>query len=135
MEPCTSHNLNVPSASSETLVIPGSAKNNRCCSFDGEQTILFLHLMEVIVTIQRHSGAGKIIPQMWVSRHRGAARSLRLFNPTGQSAPAWGCRETTPNAALGFTPKAELTRQSTRAHANLAASPQPALVKCLPREA
>lgn len=51
----TSNNLNVLLVWFKTLVIPGSAKNNRCCSFDGKYTILFTHLMELIVTIHCYS--------------------------------------------------------------------------------
>lgn len=51
----TSNNLNVLLVWFKTLVVPGSAKNNRCCSFDGKHIILFIHLMESIVTIHSNS--------------------------------------------------------------------------------
>lgn len=46
----TSNNPNVPLLWFKTLMILASAKNNRCCSFDGKHTILFIHLTELIVT-------------------------------------------------------------------------------------
>lgn len=95
----TSNNLNVLLVWFKTLVIPGSAKNNRCCSFDGKHTILFIHLMELIVAIHGSSAwrrADGYHTCGWdnITQQRGLPSAL---DPTWQSAHAYGYRQTAQN--------------------------------------
>lgn len=137
----TSPNLNVPLAPFQALVIPGSANDNRCCSFDGQHTIIFMHLMELTGTSQSCStgrdqqchrcGEGDTTQQQVLSlrfRVLGASQLPPVAADAWEHPTGWDSHlsEICLNTAPGHVPMAQHLKSCLQRHTCATFYSQPA---------